>query len=62
MVSNANLLAEVVRGLRGIRIDETTHAPRGGKAYPKEVGELVVQMILNGGIAAVKTHKVELLQ
>jgi hypothetical protein len=62
MVSNPDLLAEVIRCLRGIRIDETTHASRGGKTFPKEVRELVVQMILNGGIAAVKTYEVELLR
>ena len=46
----------------GIIIDETTHASQGGKAYPTEVRELVIKMILNGGIAAVKTHQVELLR
>ena len=62
MSATADLLNGVVRSLRGFRIDETVHASRGGKAYPKEVRELVIQMILNGGIAAVKTHQVELLR
>jgi hypothetical protein len=62
MVASAELLAAVVRGMRGIRIDETSHASRGGKAYPKEVRELVLQMLHNGGIAAVKTPEVRRLR
>jgi hypothetical protein len=54
MSATADLLNGVVRSLQGIRIDETTHASQGGKAYPKEVRYLVIQMILNGGIAAVR--------
>ena len=53
--NNADLLDGVIRGMRGITVDEEKHASRGGKAYPKEVRELVLQMILNGGIDAVKT-------
>jgi hypothetical protein len=52
MSATADPLDGVVRSLRGIRIDETTHASKGRKAYSKEVRELVIQMILNGGIAA----------
>ena len=58
MATNADLLAGVVRQLRGIRIDESLHASRGGRAYPKEVRELVIQMMQNGGIDAVKTPEV----
>jgi hypothetical protein len=41
MSATVDLLNGVVRSLRGFRIDETVHASRGGKAYPKEVGEHV---------------------
>jgi hypothetical protein len=62
MATNADLTESVGRRMRGIRIDETPHSSGGGKAYPKEVRELVLQMIENEGIGAVKTPEVVLLQ
>lgn len=56
--NNQDHINQVLRGLRGVRIDESIHASRGGKAYPKEVRELVLQMILDGGINAVKTPQI----
>jgi hypothetical protein len=44
--------------LRGIAVDKSTHSKhtsRGGKAYPKEVCELVVAYGINGEIRAIKT-------
>lgn len=59
--NNHDLLNGVLRGLTGVRVDDSIHASRGGRAYPKEVRELVLQMILNGGIDAVKTRRIRQL-
>lgn len=58
----ANLVQEVLQNMRGVRVDDHCHASHGGRAYPKEVRELVIQMILNEGIEAVKTPIVKTLQ
>jgi hypothetical protein len=57
-----DLINGVVRAMRGVRVPDHVHASRGGKAYPKEVRELVLQMIQDGGIEAVKTPAIRSLQ
>ena len=47
--NNIDLLNAVVGRLRGVRVEEYSHASQGGRAYPKEVREMVLQMILNAG-------------
>jgi len=53
--NNVDLLAGVVRR---VRVQQRPHASRGGRAYDKEIREMVIQMMLNGGIEAVKTPEV----
>jgi hypothetical protein len=57
-----DLINGVVRAMRGVRVPDHVHASRGGRAYPKEVRELVLQMIQDGGIEAVKTPAIRSLQ
>ena len=59
---NYDMLEAIVRGTRGVREEDRPHASRGGRAYPKEVREMVIEMMLTGGIAAVKTPVVTSLQ
>ena len=61
-INNNEILNNVLQELRGVRVPDRRHASRGGRAYPKEVRELVIQMILNGGIAAVKTQQINILR
>ena len=46
-INNNEILNNVLQELRGVRVPDRRHASRGGRAYPKEVRELVIQMILN---------------
>ena len=59
---NYDMLEAIVRGTRGVREEDRPHASRGGRAYPKEVREMVIEMMLTGGIAAVKTPVVNQLR
>lgn len=46
-----------------MRINDTKHASRGGNPYPKEVREMVLEMMIGGnGIASVRTAVVRRLQ
>ena len=61
MATNVN--DTLVDGIvRGMRVANHRHASSGGRAYPKEVREMVLQMILDGGIDAIKTPEVRQLQ
>ncbi|KAL7451696.1 hypothetical protein ACHAWC_003509 [Mediolabrus comicus] len=65
MVNNNDMpiLTQILERLRGMRIKDTKHASRGGNAYPKEVREMVIEMMIGGnGIASVKTSLVRRLQ
>ena len=53
--NNVDLLAGVARR---VRVTHRPHASRGGRAYDKEIREMVIQMMLNGGIEAVKSPEV----
>lgn len=48
--------------MRGVKIKDRPHASRGGRPYPKEVREMVIQMMLLGGIATVKSQVVKQLR
>lgn len=52
---NYEMIEAIVQGMRGVRVEDRPHASRGGRAYPKEVREMVIEMMLTGGIAAVGT-------
>lgn len=55
--------ARLIEGIiRGVRVSEQQHASRGGRPYPKEVREMVIAMILNGGIDAVNTPQINQLR
>ena len=63
MSNNNDLLNAVIRRMRGVHAQESSHASHGGRAYPKEVREMVLQMILNAGsIDGIKTDQVRELQ
>lgn len=58
-----NRIAEIVRRMRGFRETDHAHASRGGRAYPKEVREMAIALMVGGnGIASVKTPDVRRLQ
>jgi len=59
---NCEMLEAIARGMRGVRVEDRPNASRGGIAYPKEVREMVIEMMLRGGIAAVKTPVVNRLR
>ena len=56
------MIEAIVEKMRGIKIKGQPHASRGGRAYPKEVREMVIEMMLSGGIAAVKSQVVKQLR
>jgi hypothetical protein len=47
--------------IRGVREADHSHASRGGRAYPKEVREMVISMMLRGEIEAVNTPAINQL-
>jgi hypothetical protein len=47
---------------RLLDVSEQKHASRGGRPYPKEVQEMAIAMILNGGIEAVNTPQINQLR
>ena len=56
--NNAGLVNHLVRRMRGVYETDNPHSSRDGRVHPKEVRELVMQMILNGGIETVKTPEI----
>jgi hypothetical protein len=62
MVDNYNMIEAVFREMRGVNVEDRPHASQGGRAYPKEVREMVIQMMSTGGITAVKTPVVNQLR
>ena len=62
--NNADVIYQIVRGMgrRGLRTNDHPHAAKGGRSHPKEIRELVIQMIMNGGIQAVNTLEVSHLR
>jgi hypothetical protein len=59
MDPNAALLDGITRG---VRVAARAHASRGGRPYEKEMREMVIAMIQNGGIEAVNTPEINLLR
>jgi hypothetical protein len=57
--NNAHLLDGIARGVREA---DHSHASRGGRAYPKEVREMVISMMQRGGIEAVNTPAINQLR
>jgi hypothetical protein len=49
---NFEMLEAIAHGMRGVREEDRPHA---SLRYPKEVREMVIETMLTGGIAAVKT-------
>ncbi len=63
MTGDSDKIAAVLKGMRGCRVEDHKHASRGGRAYPKEVREMVIEMMVGGnGIASVKTPQLRRLQ
>ena len=56
--NNAHLLDGIARGVREA---DHSHTSRGGRAYPKEFREMVISMMLRGGIEAVNTSAINQL-
>jgi hypothetical protein len=56
------LINGIVQGMRGVRINDRPHASQGGRSYPKEVREMVIELISNGGIESVKTPTINQLR
>ena len=46
----------------GVRRADTPHACRGGRPYPKEMRELVIEEWRNGGIEALETPRYNALR
>ncbi|KAK1735686.1 hypothetical protein QTG54_013849 [Skeletonema marinoi] len=57
-----DMIEAIVEKMRGVKIKDRPHASRGGRAYPKEVREMVIEMMLSGGIATVKSQVVKQLR
>ncbi len=43
----------------GMLVDATKHASNGGNPYPPEIGQEVIAMWQNGGMAALQTNKLQ---
>lgn len=63
MADDSAKITAILRGVKGMRVEDRKHACRGGNSYPKEVREMVIEMMVGGnGIASVKTPVVRRLQ
>jgi hypothetical protein len=58
---NQDLLNAVMRGLKGARVAQSKHASKGGNAYPKEVRDMVLQLIRNEGVDYIKSPEISRL-
>lgn len=54
MADDNDRITAILKGVKGMRVGDRKHASRGGNAYPKEVREMVIEMMVGGnGIASV---------